>query len=159
MRCKKTKNPTATSEEPGPKSEYCACPPAFNTTKGVGKPCKPLLQSIAWTHLYPILYKEPASPLFPGGSDGKEFARNVGDLGSISGLGRSTGERNGYPLKYSGLENSMDKGAWYAIVHRVIKSQTGLSDFHCTELQPHLGEQTSEPVTCFCSLLLQQESQ
>ena len=49
---------------------------------------------------------------FPSGLGGKEFARNVGDLGSISGLERSTGDRNGYPLQYSGLENSMDKGAW-----------------------------------------------
>ena len=108
MRCKKTKNPTATSEEPGPKSEYCTCPLAFNTTEGVGKPCKPLLQPITWTHLYPLLCKEPASPLSPGGSEGKEFALNVGDLGSISGLGRSTGEENVYPLQYSGLESSMD---------------------------------------------------
>ena len=45
---------------------------------------------------------------FPGGSDGKESACSVGDLGSISGLGRSPGEGKGYPLQYSGLENSMD---------------------------------------------------
>ena len=45
---------------------------------------------------------------FPGGSSGKESACNVGDLGSIPGLGRSPGEGNGYPLQYSGLENSMD---------------------------------------------------
>ena len=45
---------------------------------------------------------------FPGGSDGKESAYNVGDLGSIPGFGRSPGEGNGYPLQYSGLENSMD---------------------------------------------------
>ena len=48
---------------------------------------------------------------FPGGSDGKESACNVGDLGSIFGLGRSPGESNGYPLQYSCLENSMDRGA------------------------------------------------
>ena len=53
---------------------------------------------------------------FPGGSDGKEFACNVGDLGSIPGLGRSPGEGKGYPLQYSGLENSMD-----CIVHGVAK--------------------------------------
>ena len=46
------------------------------------------------------------------GSDGKESACNVGDLGLIPGLGRSPGEGNGYPLQYSGLENSMDRGAW-----------------------------------------------
>ena len=45
---------------------------------------------------------------FPGSSAGKESACNVGDLGSIPGLGRSPGESNSYPLRYSGLENSMD---------------------------------------------------
>ena len=49
---------------------------------------------------------------FPGGSDSKESACNVGDLGSISESGRSPGEGNGYPLQYSCLENSMDRGAW-----------------------------------------------
>ena len=61
---------------------------------------------------------------FPGGSDGKESACSVGDLGSIPGLGRSPGERHGYPLQYSGLENSVDRGAWRAIVHGVAKSRT-----------------------------------
>ena len=56
---------------------------------------------------------------FPGGSDGKESACNAGDMGSIPGLGRSSGERKGYPLHYSGLENSMD-----CIVHGVAKSRT-----------------------------------
>ena len=56
---------------------------------------------------------------FPGGSSGKESTCNVGDLGSIPGLGRSPGEGNGYPLQYSGLENSVD-----CIVHGVAKSQT-----------------------------------
>ena len=45
---------------------------------------------------------------FPCGSAGKEFACNLGDLGSIPGLGRAPGEGNDYPLQYSGLENSMD---------------------------------------------------
>ena len=49
---------------------------------------------------------------FPGGSDGKESAYNVGDLGSIPGSGRSPGEGNGKPLLYSCLENPMDGGAW-----------------------------------------------
>ena len=64
---------------------------------------------------------------FPDGLAGKESTRNVGDLGSTAGLGRSPGERKGYPLQYSGLENSMD-----CIVHRVAKSQTRLKDilFH-----------------------------
>ena len=55
---------------------------------------------------------------------------NVGDLGSIPGLGRFLGEGKGYPLQYSCLDNFMDKGAWQAIVHGVTKSQTQLSDFH-----------------------------
>ena len=49
---------------------------------------------------------------FPGGSDGKVSAYNVGDPGSIPGLGRSPGEGNGNPLQYSWLENPMDGGAW-----------------------------------------------
>ena len=49
---------------------------------------------------------------FPGGSDGKASVYNVGDLGSIPGLGRSLGEENSYPLQYSFLENSTDRGAW-----------------------------------------------
>ena len=62
---------------------------------------------------------------FSGGSAGKQSACNVGDLESISGLGRSPGKVNAYPLQYSGLENSMD-----CIVCGVKKSQTQLSDFH-----------------------------
>ena len=68
------------------------------------------------------LFKESLG--FPGGSDGKESACNVGDLGLIPGLGRSPGEGNGYPLQYPGLENFMDGGAWWATVHRVAKSWT-----------------------------------
>ena len=62
---------------------------------------------------------------FPDISVGKESACNTGDLGSIPGSGRSTGEGIGYPLQYSGLENSMD-----SIVHGVTKSHTQLSDFY-----------------------------
>ena len=65
---------------------------------------------------------------FPGGSHGKASPCNVGDPGSIPGLGRSPGEGNGYPLQYSCLENSMDRGAWQATVHGVTKSWTRLSD-------------------------------
>ena len=53
-------------------------------------------------------------------------AGDVRDSGSIPGSGRSPGEGKGTPLQYSGLENPMDRGAWRAIVHRVIKSQTRL---------------------------------
>ena len=66
---------------------------------------------------------------FPGASDGKESACNTADQGLIPGSGRFPGEGNGYPLQYSGLENSLDRGAWWATVHRVTKSQTRLSDF------------------------------
>ena len=59
----------------------------------------------------------------------KPSAYNVGDLGSIPGLGRSTGEGNGNQLQYSCLENPMDRRAWQATVHRVTKSQTRLSNF------------------------------
>ena len=51
---------------------------------------------------------------FTGGSDDKESASNAGDLGLIPELGRSPGEGNGKPLKYSCLENPMDRGAWRA---------------------------------------------
>ena len=61
----------------------------------------------------------------PCGSAGKESTCNVGDLGSIPGLGRSPGEGKDYPLQYSGMENSMD-----FIIHGVEKSQTQLRDFH-----------------------------
>ena len=64
--------------------------------------------------------------VFPGGSEGKASACNAGDPGSIPELGRSPGEGNGNPLQYFCLENSMDGGAWWATVHGVKKSQTGL---------------------------------
>ena len=64
---------------------------------------------------------------FPGGSDGKESPGNAGDLGLIPGLGKSPGEGNGYPVLYSCMENSMDRGAWRVKVHGVIKSQTRLN--------------------------------
>ena len=66
---------------------------------------------------------------FPGGSDDKASAHNAGYLGLIPGSGRSPGEGNGNPLQYSGLENSMDGGSWWATVHGVAKSWTRLSDF------------------------------
>ena len=51
-----------------------------------------------------------------------------GDLSSIPGLGRPPGEGNGYVLQYSCLKNSMDREAWWAMIHGVTKSQTQLSD-------------------------------
>ena len=72
--------------------------------------------------------KHQSKIIFPGGSDGKESACSAGDLGSFTGLGRSPGEGNDSPLQSSCLENPMDRGAWWATVHRVAKSQTQLSD-------------------------------
>ena len=57
----------------------------------------------------------------PGGSNGKEYDCSAGDPGSISGSGRFSGEKNGYLLQYSCLENSMHRGASWATVHGVIK--------------------------------------
>ena len=67
---------------------------------------------------------------FPGGSADKESTCNAGDLGSVPQFGRSPGEGNGYPLQYSGLENSMD-----SIVHGVAKNWTQLSNFHFTYMK------------------------
>ena len=67
---------------------------------------------------------------FPCGSAGKESACNEGDLGSIPGLEDSLEKGTGYPLQYSGLENSMD-----SIVHGVAKSRIRLSNFHLHTLQ------------------------
>ena len=64
---------------------------------------------------------------FAGVSDGKESTCNVRDTGSIPELGRSPGEGNGFPLQYSGLENSMDRILW-ATVHGITKSRTPLCD-------------------------------
>ena len=66
---------------------------------------------------------------FPGGSDGKKFACNVGDWGLIPGLEKSLAEGNGYPLQHSCLENFTDRRAWWVTVHDVTESDTteGLS--------------------------------
>ena len=72
--------------------------------------------------VFPVMY---GCGGFPCGSAGKESAYNPGDLGLIPGLERSPGEGKGYPLHYSGLENSMD-----CIVHGIAKSWTWLSNFH-----------------------------
>ena len=61
-----------------------------------------------WYHLSDMI----SNHFLPGGSDGKMSAYNVGDLGSIPGLGKSSGEGNGNPLHYSRLENPVDRGAW-----------------------------------------------
>ena len=71
--------------------------------------------------------------IFPCSSVSKEFACNVEDPGSIPGSGRSPGEGNGNPLQYSCLENPMDRGAWQATVHGVIRVRHNLA----TKLPPN----------------------
>ena len=97
-----------------------------------------------WPWFYSWIGKDPwrrdSLPIpvfmgFLGGSDGKESICNVGDLGSIPGLGRSPREGKGYPLQYSGLENSTD-----FIVHGVPKSRTQLSMFHFHFTTEQLGK-------------------
>ena len=65
---------------------------------------------------------------FPGGSVVKNPPAKAGDAGSIPRSGMSPGEGNGNPLQYSCLGNPMDKGAWWATVHEVSKTQTGRSN-------------------------------
>ena len=79
----------------------------------------------SWQHGLDVIF-----PLSNGGSDGKESAHNSGDLSSSTGLGRPSGEVKGYPLQYSGLENSMDRGAWWATVYEIAKSQTRPTNLH-----------------------------
>ena len=67
---------------------------------------------------------------FPGGSNGKEPACNVGDLGSVPERGRSPGEGHDNPLQYFRLENPRDRGAWWTTIHGATKSRTWLSNTH-----------------------------
>ena len=86
----------------------------------------------------------------PGGGlpwwpDGKDSACNAEDLGLIPGLGRSPGEGNGHPLQYSCLENSMDRGAWQAIVHGVAERYYWVSNMHT---HTHTEWNTPHPHGC-----------
>ena len=87
---------------------------------------------------------------FPDGSDGKESDCNTRDLGSIPGLGSSPGEGNGSPLQYSGLENSMDRGVWWATVHGASKSRTGLTNQHNCIRFSRETEPTGDTHTYIC---------
>ena len=100
------------------------------------------LWPLLWLYLTLITIKNPG---FPGGSGGKKSACNAGDQGSVPELGRYAGEANGYPLQYSCLENSMDRGAWWAIVDGVAKSQTQVSNYAFAIKDPisrynHIGD-------------------
>ena len=96
-------------------SEFVSCPPFFVLF---------MIFHLNKAKKQPVILPE-SHVCFPCGSAVKESTCNVGYLGSIPGLGRSPGEGKGYPLQYSGLENSMD-----CTVHGVAKSWTRLSDFH-----------------------------
>ena len=87
------------------------------------------LRKLSWA-LYHTVFEEQKEPSIdsPGGSDSKKSACNAGDLGSIPGSERAPGEGNGNPLQHSCLENPMDRGAWWATVHGITKSQTQLSN-------------------------------
>ena len=75
-----------------------------------------------WTSQVVLVVKNPTAS-----------AGDIGDSDPIPVLGRSSGEENGNPLQYSCLENPMDRGAWWATVHRVTKSQTLLKRFSTTQ--------------------------
>ena len=81
-----------------------------------------------WVLILALCTVIPPITGFPGGSAGKESACNAGDLGWIPGLVSSPGGGHCNPLQYSGLENPMDRGDWWATVHEVSKSWTRLSD-------------------------------
>ena len=95
------------------------CP--ITESSGVCK--KPTTKSQAGAGL-PVCNNAARTLMLPSGSHSKESTCNAGDLGLIPGSGRSPGEGYSNPLQYSCLENSMDRGAWQATVHRVPKSGT-----------------------------------
>ena len=92
-------------------------------------------KAVPWTSSYrnralEISIRNKAIHGFPGGSDGKESACNVGDLGSIPGLGRSPGERNGTPLQYSCLGKTMARGTWQAtVINKYLEKRIHSWDF------------------------------
>ena len=101
------------------------------TVSSLGFPDLPAMQEIP-VRVRKIRWRRHRLPIpvflgFPFGSVRKESACNVGDLGSIPGLGRSPREGKGYPLQYSGLENSMN-----CIFHGITKNRTRPSAFHFT---------------------------
>ena len=101
------------------------------TSKWVSWIVVPLLRATPFFSNYSFDKLHLNSCGFSGGSVGKESACNAGDLGLIPGLERSPGKGNSNPLQYSCMENSMDRGTWWATVHGVTKSWTWLwPSFH-----------------------------
>ena len=96
---------------------------------GVGPFCRCSVAQISTNYKRIVVKSMALIHDFPGGSEGKASAYNVGDLGSIPGSGRSSVEGNGNPLQCSCLQNPMDGGAWWAPVHGIAKSRTRLNDF------------------------------
>ena len=94
----------------------------------------------------------------PGGSDGKESTRIAGNPGSIPALGRSSEEGNGYPLQYSFLENSMDRGAWWATVPGIAKSRNlRLNNSNISRLNENTFEDYSwQKPTQYCKAVILQ---
>ena len=101
---------------------------------------------------------------FPGGSGGMKSVCNVGDPVSIPGSGRSPGEGNGNPLQHSCLGNPMDRGAWWATVHGVTKSQKQLKQLrwgythiithtHSAHRHPHTQSFPHNPPTFTCAVI------
>ena len=78
---------------------------------------------------------------FPGDSAGKNPPANAGDMSSIPGSGRSPGEGHGISLQYSCLENSIDRGAWWVIVHGIAKSWTELRYQTTTKIKKQQQQQ------------------
>ena len=121
---KKT-NPAASELELGTKDQPCGLlHPTGVAVKENAHLWSPVLGAL--TSLQLKSHNPEDTEGFPGGSDGKESACSAGDLDSVPG--RFPGEGNGYPLQYSCLENPMDRGAWWATVYEVAKSQTRLSN-------------------------------
>ena len=109
----------------GTKPRMSACSQVYGLPKKPSAMQETLVQLLGKIHWRRDRLPTPVFLGLPCSSAGKESTFNVGDLASIAGLGRSPGEGKGYPLQYSGLENSME-----CTVHEVSKSRTRLSNFH-----------------------------
>ena len=127
-------DPVWPADAPGAMSSYSACRFAFLfwglsflKTQGGKLPC--VLFGIRrhqnrFGFMWIVMWEQRGCWGVPSGSNGKESACNAGDPRLIPGSGKSSGEGNGYTLQYSGLGNSKDRGAWWATIHGVAKSQT-----------------------------------